>query len=133
MDQIKELMFRMHGHHSAEMGEIHRRAIAKDLEVDESVVSPFEGSKNTTINNIKKTGILPAVLGTVGAAAGAAALWSVLQNPIPTQLPAPVNPPIAAQQPNIVPPDVKVDDVELEVSWEVLPNGETKVDVQEVK
>lgn len=129
MGTLNDLMMRMHGHHSAEMGEIHRRAIAKDLGVDESIVSPFEGSKNTTINNIKKTGLLPAVLGTLGAVAGGMALWAGL-NGKPTQLP--VSPPIAQQLPNITPPDVKVDDIELEVSWEVLPNGETKVDVQEV-
>lgn len=123
MGTIQDLMMRMHGHHSAELGEIHRRAIAKDLGVDENIVSPFEGAKNTTINNIKKGGLLGPVLGAIGATAGAGALTAMLMG-----LPGQNN----NSSPEIVPPAVKVDDVELEVSWEVLPNGETKIDVQEV-
>lgn len=84
--------------------------------------SPMDNS-NETESKRKGNGLLGPILGAIGATAGTGALAAMLLG---------YNPNSTNSSPEIVPPAVKVDDVELEVSWEVLPNGETKIDVQEV-
>lgn len=83
--------------------------------------SPMDNS-NESKSAAKKNSVLGPVLGAIGATAGTGALLASLLG-----YPGNTN-----SSPEIVPPAVKVDDVELEVSWQVMPNGETKIDVQEV-
>lgn len=84
--------------------------------------SPMDNS-NESKSAAKKNSVLGPVLGAIGATAGTGALLASLLGYLSQNI---------NSSPEIVPPAVKVDDVELEVSWEVMPNGETKIDVQEV-